>query len=78
MINKKLKLFLIIIVVSILVCLYLIYSINPWKATTLEWVACPSPPLGHGNFPEIPKVYRGPYEYSVPGEKDDFTPQNKN
>ena len=38
---------------------------NPWKANTLEWVA-PSPP-GHGNFKEMPKVYRGPYEYNVPG-----------
>ena len=50
---------------------------NPWKATTLEWVACPSPPIAHGNFPEEPKAYRGPYEYSVPGEEEDFTPQNK-
>jgi len=50
---------------------------NPWKATTLEWTAAPSPPVGHGNFPEIPTVYRGPYEYSVPDEKEDFTPQNK-
>ena len=50
---------------------------NPWKATTLEWTAAPSPPVGHGNFPEIPTVYRGPYEYSVPEEKEDFTPQNK-
>ena len=33
---------------------------NPWKANTLEW-ACPSPPP-HGNFAELPSVYRGPYE----------------
>jgi len=47
---------------------------NPWKATTLEW-ACPSPPVGHGNFEKDPKVYRGPYEYSVPGHDDDYSPQ---
>jgi len=47
---------------------------NPWKATTLEW-ACPSPPIAHGNFKTKPVVYRGPYEYSVPEHKDDFSPQ---
>ncbi|HUR32597.1 MAG TPA: cbb3-type cytochrome c oxidase subunit I [Vicinamibacterales bacterium] len=46
---------------------------NPWEATTLEWSA-PSPP-GHGNFETPPTVYRGPYEYSVPGATHDFTPQ---
>ncbi len=46
---------------------------NPWDATTLEWSA-PSPP-GHGNFLTEPVVYRGPYEYSVPGSTRDFTPQ---
>ena len=51
---------------------------NPWQATTLEWTAAPSPPIGHGNFPEIPSVYRGPYEYSVPDADEDFIPQNKN
>jgi len=50
---------------------------NPWQATTLEWTAAPSPPIGHGNFETIPSVYRGPYEYSVPNEKEDFIPQNK-
>jgi cytochrome c oxidase subunit 1 len=48
-------------------------DINPWEATTLEWSA-PSPP-GHGNFLTEPIVYRGPYEYSVPGAAKDFTPQ---
>jgi cytochrome c oxidase subunit 1 len=48
-------------------------SQNPWEATTLEWSA-PSPP-GHGNFLTEPVVYRGPYEYSVPGAAKDFTPQ---
>jgi cytochrome c oxidase subunit 1 len=46
---------------------------NPWHATTLEWHA-PTPPP-HGNFDKIPTVYRGPYEYSVPGMKEDYLPQ---
>ena len=50
---------------------------NPWGATTLDWTDTTSPPLGHGNFEIVPKVYRGPYEYSVPGDKEDFTPQSK-
>ncbi|MCP3979675.1 MAG: cytochrome c oxidase subunit I [bacterium] len=48
-------------------------SNNPWEATTIEWAA-PSPPP-HGNFAAVPTAYRGPYEYSVPGEERDFTPQ---
>jgi cytochrome c oxidase subunit 1 len=48
---------------------------NPWKANTLEWVA-PSPP-GHGNFDELPTVYRGPYEYSHPDREEDYWPQNE-
>ncbi len=47
---------------------------NPWESTTLEWSA-PSPPP-HGNFDHVPQVYRGPYEYSVPGQKHDFWPQD--
>ncbi len=50
---------------------------NAWGATTLEWSAAPSPPVGHGNFPTTPVVHRGPYEYSVPGQERDFTPQNQ-
>jgi cytochrome c oxidase subunit 1 len=50
---------------------------NPWSATTLEWVAAPSPPVGHGNFPTVTVVTRGPYEYSVPGRSADFVPQNE-
>jgi cytochrome c oxidase subunit 1 len=46
---------------------------NPWDATTMEWSA-PSPPP-HGNFPEPVAVYRGPYEYSVPGHPVDFIAQ---
>ncbi len=50
---------------------------NVWEATTLEWTAAPSPPVSHGNFEEIPKAYRGPYEYSVPGHPSDFLPQDE-
>jgi cytochrome c oxidase subunit 1 len=48
---------------------------NPWDATTLEWDT-PTPP-GHGNFTKPITVYRGPYEYSVPGADKDFTPQSE-
>ncbi|MBW2692958.1 MAG: cbb3-type cytochrome c oxidase subunit I [Deltaproteobacteria bacterium] len=47
---------------------------NPWKANTLEWTTDSPPP--HGNWPELPTVYRGPYEYSVPGREEDYFPQN--
>jgi cytochrome c oxidase subunit 1 len=50
-------------------------SDNPWEATTLEWQT-PTPPP-HGNFDKEPRVYRGPYDYSAPGAKSDFTPQNQ-
>ena len=50
-------------------------SDNPWDATTLEWQT-PTPP-GHGNFTKPIEVFRGPYEYSVPGADKDFTPQNE-
>jgi len=50
-------------------------SDNPWGSTTLEWQT-PTPPP-HGNFAKAPQVYRGPYEYSVPGHATDFTPQNQ-
>ena len=49
-------------------------SANPYNANTLEWVA-PSPPP-HGNFKEMPTVYRGPYEYSRTDQDEDFWPQN--
>ncbi|MBT40521.1 MAG: cytochrome c oxidase subunit I [Deltaproteobacteria bacterium] len=48
---------------------------NPWKANTLEWTAASPPP--HGNWPELPEVYRGPYEYSVEGREEDYWPQNE-
>ncbi|MCH7600628.1 MAG: cbb3-type cytochrome c oxidase subunit I [Myxococcales bacterium] len=47
---------------------------NPWKANTLEWTTESPPP--HGNWPELPTVYRGPYEYSVPDREEDYYPQN--
>ena len=47
---------------------------NPWGATTVEWSA-PSPPLPHVNFEEPLEIYRGPYEYSVPGANKDFSSQ---
>lgn len=50
-----------------------VVSDNPWKATTLEWET-PTPPP-HGNFTKEIKVYRDPYEYSVPGAETDYTPQ---
>jgi cytochrome c oxidase subunit 1 len=50
-------------------------SDNPWGSTTLEWQT-PTPPP-HGNFLKPIEVYRGPYEYSLPGQDKDFTPQNE-
>ncbi len=50
-------------------------SDNPWQATTLDWQT-PTPPP-HGNFTRPMEVFRGPYEYSVPGHAADFTPQNE-
>jgi len=47
---------------------------NPWQSNTLEWTADSPPP--HGNWPVLPTVYRGPYEYSTPGRDQDFWPQN--
>ncbi len=49
---------------------------NPWSSTTIEWSA-PSPPLPHINFEGPVEVYNGPYEYSVPGAKNDFSPQTQ-
>ena len=49
---------------------------NPWDATTLEWIT-DSPPA-HDNFGgNYPSVYRGPYEFSVPGAPRDFIPQDQ-
>jgi cytochrome c oxidase subunit 1 len=49
---------------------------NPWRATTLEWVAAASPPP-HNNFEKTPVVYHGPYEYSTPLVSEDFLPQTR-
>jgi cytochrome c oxidase subunit 1 len=47
---------------------------NPWHANSLEWAA-PSPPP-HGNWgPTLPVVYRWPYDYSMPGAAQDYSPQ---
>jgi cytochrome c oxidase subunit 1 len=43
-------------------------SDNPWEATT---------PPPHGNFVKPLEVFRGPYEYSVPGKAKDFSPQTE-
>jgi cytochrome c oxidase subunit 1 len=49
---------------------------NPWEATTLEW-NIPSPPP-HDNFAGIvPEVYRGPYEFAVPGAPKDYVMQTE-
>lgn len=48
---------------------------NPWHSNTLEWTTPRIPK--HGNWPgEIPSVHRWPYDYSKPGAKEDFIPQN--
>jgi cytochrome c oxidase subunit 1 len=47
---------------------------NPWEATTLEWNTSSPPP--HDNFAGVlPTVYRGPYEFAVPGAPRDFVMQ---
>ena len=51
-------------------------SDNYWEATTLEWSATPTPPVPHGNFVTVPKVYRGPYEYSVPDSDRPYDSQD--
>jgi cytochrome c oxidase subunit 1 len=48
---------------------------NPWKSNTLEWTADSPPP--HGNWREMPTVYRGPYEYATPGRDSDYWPQDE-
>jgi len=49
---------------------------NPWKGNTLEWTT--ESPAPHGNWPpdQMPKVYRGPYEYAHPDRAEDYWPQN--
>src|SRR5438094_52787 len=51
-------------------------SDNPWEATTLEWTTATPPP--HDNFAgHVPIVYRGPYEFSVPGAPNDYVMQTE-
>lgn len=48
---------------------------NPWRSNTLEWTT----PVEHihGNWHgELPTVHRWPYDYSKPGQEEDFVPQN--
>ncbi len=75
---------LIVAATQILFFINVIYSLfygkkadpNPWGATTLEWQTPQNPPE-HGNWgDELPRVYRWAYDYSVPGAKQDFIPQN--
>jgi cytochrome c oxidase subunit 1 len=47
---------------------------NPWRATTLEW-SVSSPPPADDFGARDPVVYRGAYEFSVPGVAEDFVPQ---
>jgi cytochrome c oxidase subunit 1 len=50
-------------------------SDNPWDATTLEWTTATPPP--HDNFAgHLPVVYRGPYEFAVPGAANAFVMQS--
>ena len=49
---------------------------NPWHATSLEWQTEQIPPA-HGNWGEkLPEVHRWAYDFSVPGARDDYIPQN--
>jgi cytochrome c oxidase subunit 1 len=48
---------------------------NPWRSNTLEWTTDSPPP--HGNWREMPTVYRGPYEYATPGRDSDYWPQDE-
>jgi len=50
---------------------------NPWEATTLEWTT-PTTPPPHDNFAGVhPVVYRGPYEFAVPGAPNDYIMQTE-
>ena len=50
-------------------------SKNPWRSNTLEWTT----PVEHihGNwYGDLPVVHRWPYDYSKPGQKEDFVMQD--
>jgi cytochrome c oxidase subunit I len=48
---------------------------NPWGATTLEWSVASPPPRDDFGARD-PVVYRGAYEFGVPGVAEDFIPQH--
>jgi cytochrome c oxidase subunit 1 len=48
---------------------------NPWSATTLEWSVSSPPPADDFGVND-PVVYRGAYEFSLPGVAEDFVPQH--
>ena len=84
-VNQSITIAALIVAVAQLVFLFnMIWSLrrgekagsNPWRATTLEWQTPDTPPK-HGNWgAQLPVVYRWAYDYSVPGAKQDFIPQN--
>ena len=45
---------------------------NPWRANSIEWQVSSPPPIY--NFPEIPRVVGGPYEFGVPGARHAIMP----
>lgn len=47
---------------------------NPWDGATLEWTT-PSP-APHLNWSEVPRVYRGPYEYRLDDSEQEYHPQS--
>ncbi len=49
--------------------------LNPWHDNGLEWTL-PSP-APHGNWKQVPSVYRGPYEFSSPLVEEDYLPQTR-
>ena len=48
---------------------------NPWRSTTLEWTLSSPPPANNFGARE-PVVYRGAYDFSLPGVGEDFVPQD--
>jgi cytochrome c oxidase subunit 1 len=48
---------------------------NPWRSTTLEWSVSSPPPVDDFGAND-PMVYRGAYEFSLPGVAEDFVPQH--
>ena len=50
-------------------------SQNRTLGTSIHWNGKHRHTVPHGNFGQIPTVYRGPYEYSVPDEEEDWIPQ---